>query len=308
MKQFFALILFIVFLNSISFANDYNKYLSDLNSINKNTDENIKYNKLSELISKYPDYPHAYIYLGINIYNNSNKEFSGQFFIDGFSKMTNEKDRKYFYELVNNTTQPMPGKEDFKSFKIAYEMIEKNQAKNAIPILIKLVKHNPKNTKLLYELAYAYIEINDFTSAKKYLEIIYKINPISFEVLRELTYLYSELGDVENLEKVYNIRKSVNFYGPDTTHELAVAYYKNKEYDKCLELLDKNIKQTDYVLSKITLGIIYYEKYNDCSKSVPLLKSAMNSAEYKKITTKDSKHSFESTHNKMNIIIKSCEK
>jgi pilus assembly protein FimV len=144
---------------------------------------------------------------------------------------------------------------------VAQHYLAKNQNKDAIETLQRLIEIEPDNLKNRNELAKAYknegmipeaiqeylriteelTRKNLFKECLAILETAYKLDSGNTEVLQKLLSLYQEQGEPEKGFAILEEALKVNPSDPDILALLAEAYATKNKYDKAHEVIDRAI-------------------------------------------------------------------
>ncbi len=132
--------------------------------------------------------------------------------------------------------------------------------------------------------------LNNFFDAEK-------INPKNPLTLKNIGLVYSKIGDPEQGKIYFQKSLEISKYDSEVLHNLAIIYYKEDNYQKSIELLNK-IKIEDNNAKVILAKAYTYYQLSDFEKSY---------VEYKLLFSKEKFISF-STHKKYIDLLKKMNK
>jgi tetratricopeptide (TPR) repeat protein len=138
-----------------------------------------------------------------------------------------------------------------------YKLLENFQ--RAVDYAEKVLYINPKHFEALSLLAEIYLLKNDLIMAKEISEKIYEISPTNQNLVRKINIL-NKLNDFTSIQK---IEKSLEDFNEEVLYEIGLAYYKNQDIDKCINLLKQSYSknhQNDKIM--LLLAKSYFKKQN----------------------------------------------
>lgn len=139
-----------------------------------------------------------------------------------------------------------------------YFLIHKSSVAGTIfspNVSTKPITHETKLEKLK-EVANRYYEEKNFLAAEKaYLKVL-KIDHKNIRAYSRLGFIYNHFGNIQDAIECFEI---VAKAGPSATsyHNLAMAYFKNRDFAKSAEALEKSLQQEESVTRLISLARIY---------------------------------------------------
>lgn len=119
----------------------------------------------------------------------------------------------------------------------------------------KPITHETKLEKLK-EIANRYYEEKNFLAAEKaYLKVL-KIDHKNIRAYSRLGFIYNHFGNIQDAIECFEIvakaRPSATSY-----HNLAMALFKNREFNKSAAALEKSLQQEENLTRQVSLARIY---------------------------------------------------
>lgn len=267
MKKCLIVICLFLFLHKLFPESEYDKIIKEggkyIFKDNKKALEIFEKAKKTE-----PLFPPAYIFIGMIKYNEGKINESGMEFKKAISLCETQEDKDIFIKSIEEITSTFKTDKEFSLFDQGYNLIENNQPKKAIKVLLEAIEINPDNYKLYYEIAYAYIELKDIKNAVYYLEKGRNINPVNDKILNELQYCYTHLKLQDKVNEIVIDRVMIGADERIIYHELGFFYANNNQYELSVATFEKLLqKYPDYYISYYTLGSIYLNSLNNKEKA-----------------------------------------
>lgn len=203
------------------------KYIKKLIALNPK-DNGIKY-RLAGLYEKHGDWKKAaLIYESLMASGDKSTHVKSSYAYD-LSQLNPKKE--------NYAPKPLSG---FKlQEKLFYENLDAKNYGKALDYLNKMLRQEPKNTKLLKHKVDIAFAQNNYKEAIIYLEKIQKISPLSLKDTEFLAFLYSK---TENTEKSIEIIENLLQTNPTDKELLNLAFeysMAEKNWDKTLVYIEK---------------------------------------------------------------------
>jgi tetratricopeptide (TPR) repeat protein len=168
------------------------------------------------------------------------------------------------------------GKKSNYKFEYLYsEALKEKLSKNydkSISYFEECLKFSPESSASAYQLSILYLTLKQFDKAEYYIDYALKISPKNQWYLIQKSFVAGSLGDNTGYKNCYQL---LNTYYPDNyayAYELAILYYKDKQYDKALKLLN-SVEETLGVFENISFlkNNIYFS-----TKQYKLIENELN--------------------------------
>ena len=154
-----------------------------------------------------------------------------------------------------------------------YYLLENNQ--RAINYIEKTLEIDPLHIDCLKLMKTIYMAEEKYDEALKAVNKIYEINPTTENLLDKIVVL-NKLNDFEAIKEIENL--NVDF-DDAIYYNLAQAHYKNQDFKRAIELLEKALERNpENKDAMILLGEVYFSE-NDLEKSRELFKKLENETE-----------------------------
>ncbi len=117
------------------------------------------------------------------------------------------------------------------SYTQAEKLIKDGKYADAIPLLNKAVKANPKSADAYNYLGYSYRQLGQFDSAMEYYNTALSLQPKHLGANEYLGELYLQLGEVDKAEERLAVLDKECFFGCEEYSDLkhAIAEYKAQQ-------------------------------------------------------------------------------
>ncbi len=258
--------------------------------------------ELKSIVSAWPDDQEARYYLGAALEDNgdlaeAHKNFdllnpNSSYFVNARMHMAYilEKQEKPD-KAINLLRETINHKKDnprlYLMLTSLYEINE--EYLNAMDSLKEGLKHNLRNTDLLYRLGIVLDKLKRNKECLEQMEMVIKINPSHADALNYIGYSYADKGIY--LDRALELIEKALRYKPNSgyiTDSLGWVYFRKGQYEKALEELNKAVELSpeDPTINE-HLGDVYFKK-EDYEKALKVYKRALSleNADYERLKGK----------------------